>query len=497
MIKKPKNNARLTVPLILSIAGTIVFNFSPIVFGSGMTMNFIFLGYAGIMFILSFADRRALGYATVLTACNPGNYEANLSYSFLLAMLTLIKEAPIAGPVIRELRKNSWWVHLLYAFLLIGLSIPMWPLDLRLWVAEIKQALSRLGYLVAFPVAIALTIRTQRDGIRAVSLLSLLSIAFIFIFYFWGQPGKLLSSTNIQVGIYDQGQHIFYSIGNVSMNLLRTQVCILIATIGAVLCALGVAGGFCRVAFFYTVSCACIYMISLLASTASFLAMIFGIVVVILGYFRNRLSLGSIVLGLFASSLLGSAFYWIIFHSQSMLSKRLALKMHAGQIDRMVLWKEAIKHTMINPLGEGWLSKTVVGHSDFLLNLLAYGWLTGLFYIAATCSLFFWMWRALQRHRDVLDLQSRVLLLAGLAALSVYCVNAVFDMLSANIEYFQIVWALILTPVVVTAVTEATERAPAGKTEPTSIETAGPLMAAISNGFPYGMHLFERGGSDC
>src|SRR5664279_4727340 len=123
--------SKITTPLFLAIAGTIGFDLLPIVFGYGMAMNICFMPYAGLMFFLSYSDRRVLGYATVLSACNPANYLANLSFSFLLAILAIIKEFPAVGQVIQQLGKRRWWWLFLAAFLLIVLSIPFWPSGLR------------------------------------------------------------------------------------------------------------------------------------------------------------------------------------------------------------------------------------------------------------------------------------------------------------------------------------------------------------------------------
>ncbi len=44
--------SKITIPLLLGILGTIVFNLSPIIFGYGLAMDTFFLAYAGLMFAL-------------------------------------------------------------------------------------------------------------------------------------------------------------------------------------------------------------------------------------------------------------------------------------------------------------------------------------------------------------------------------------------------------------------------------------------------------------
>jgi O-antigen ligase len=397
-------------------------------------------------------DQRVLGYATVISACNPAIYQANLSFSFLLAVLTLLKEAPSAGRVFQELGKRSWWLLLLVAFLLIGLSVPFWPMDLRSMMTELKQAFCRLGYLVALPLAVALTLRTPRDGVRAVSLLCLMSAAFLAVFYFLGQPG----STSFSV---EGGDEIGFGqfIGNISLIFTRTQVSIPLAALTA--SALALAIGFeinLQALPFYLVSVICVILIMLLASTGSAFAMVCGLAVVVLGYFRNRLSPSRILLAIIFFLLIGTALYWAVFQTENALSARIEQKTNAKEIDRMVFWKEGIAEISKTPFGEGWSYRT--GHSDWLLFLLSYGWLTGLAYFAAASSLFLSMWRALGRRRDAADHQSRKLLLVGLATLTVYSVNSILDMLSSNSGYYETVWALILTPATVVAVADTAKR---------------------------------------
>lgn len=443
--------SKITVPLIMGIAGTIGFNLSPIVFGDGMAMNVCFILYAGVVFALSYADPRVLGYATVLSACNPANAQANLSFSFLLAVLTIVKGAPAMGRVMWVLGKHRWWWLFLGAFLLTGLSVPFWPADLRAMITEVKQALGRLGYLAVLPLAVGLTIRTPRDGVRAVSLLCLMSVAVLVAFYFLGQAG----SEVISAVAGGESIGVRQSIGAVSLNFVRTQVCIVLAALATVALALGVGVGVNRRALpFLLASGLSVLMIMRLASIGSALSMVCGMAVLAFCYVGVRRSSGRVLLGVLLLAVVGSALYWVVIRSENALAYRVAekaLQFETGGIDRRVFWEEGIAAIGKAPLGEGWSTRT--GHSDWLLFLLAYGWPTGLLYVAAAGSLFMSLWRALRRSMAAADRQLNVLLPVGLAALSVYSANAILDMLSANIGYYETVWALILTPAAVMAVT--------------------------------------------
>jgi hypothetical protein len=416
-----------------------------------MALNVCFILYAGIMFVLSYSDPRVLGYATVLSACNPANAQANLSFSFLLAVLTIFKGAPAMGRVTVVLGKRRWWWLFLAAFLLIGLSVPFWPADPRAMITEVKEALGRLGYLAVFPLAVGLTIRTPRDGVRAVSLLCLVSIAFLAAFYYWGQAGREVISAVPGGGSIGVQQYI----GSISLDFVRTQVCIVLAALATVALALGVGVGVNRRALpFFLGSGICAFMMIQLASVGSALAMVCGMAVLALWYVGVRRSPGGILLGVLLLAAVGSALYWVVIRSENALAYRVvekALQFETGGIDRQVFWQEGIAEIAKTPFGQGWSTET--GHSDWLVFLLSYGWLTGLLYLAAAGTLFVSMWRAMRRFRGAVDRQLIILLPAGLAALSVYSANSIPDMLSANIGYYETVWALILTPAAVMAVT--------------------------------------------
>jgi hypothetical protein len=452
----PTTSSKITSSLFLGIVVTIGFNLLPIALGFEITMYGCFVLYAGLMVALSFSDRRVLGYATVLSACNPVNNIGYLSFSFLLAVLTILKDAPSLGRVIRELSKRHWWWLFLWSFLLVGLSVPFWPSDLRDMVSVVKHVLSRLGYLALLPLAIGLTIRTPRDGVRAVSLLCLMSVAFLVAFYSRGEAGA--SSVTAAKGSEAIGLQLY--IGNIALSFLRTQVCVLLATLATVGLALGLGIGVrLNATPFYLASAACVFIIMQLASVGSLFSMSCGIVVVGLGYFGVRLSLGRILLGIVLFSIVGAALYLAIFKTENSLSKRIeekAKQIDKTGIDRFEYWEEGIGEICKSPFGEGWTTRT--GHSDWLLFLLSFGWASGLLYVAAAGWLFLSILRSLLFNRTS-DRETNILLLVGLAALSVYCINSILDMLSASIGYYGIVWTLILTSATVVAVNDAKTQA--------------------------------------
>jgi hypothetical protein len=446
--------SKLTTPVLLGIVATIGFNLLPIIFGIGMAMNVCFVAYAALMLLLSYGDRRVLGYAAVLTACNLANGETLLSFSFLMAVLAIVKEFLGLGQAIRKLKAHRWWYLYLVAFLLIGLSAIVWITDLRMAATEGKRALSYLGYLVVLPLAVGLTIRTLQDGIRVVSLLSLMSVALLGWFYFLGKSGIEI---NPSLNVTDETLVVYRQIGQAFLNFNRTQVCIVLAAlaVGSLPLTVDISLNF-RAAPFYFASGVCFFMIVQLASIASAFAMVCGMAVVFWGSITTSRSLRRILFALLIFSLVGGVIYLAAFQIETALSTRVYEKAATGGIDRREFWEAGIKYILDAPFGGGWIltMQENSGHSDFLIFLSSYGWLTGLLYIAATGRLFLSLLRVLIRQRDTIP-QSRILLLVGMASITVYTVNSILDMLSANIGYFQTVWALILTSATTVAVTGA------------------------------------------
>jgi O-antigen ligase len=195
-------------------------------------------------------------------------------------------------------------------------------------------------------------------------------------------------------------------------------------------------------------------MIVQLASVGSAFSLICGIGIVALGYFGLRKSYKRTLVGALILIVSAAALFWAMFGSENILSKRIQTKLSTHEIDRLIYWEEGIREIGKTPFGEGWSYRT--GHSDWLLYFLSYGWATGLMYFTASILLFITLWRKLIKNRASRNSLEGILPLVGLTTLSVYAVNSVLDMLSANIGYFQTVWALILTASTVEAVSANT-----------------------------------------
>ncbi len=446
---------RLTFAVVAAIGASIGFNLSPIWVGNGLWLNVLFLVYAGFLVFLHFMDTRVLGYAMVLTACNPANYVANLSFSLALAIIILLVRIEALGWAARQLARRGWWVLFLLAFVFIALSIPRWIPNTRIWITEVKQAVSRIGYIVMFSLAVVMTIPSKKDALRSVSILAVMAVSILVLFYVWGVPG-----IPIGTGSGDWMTHatreVFMQIGQGYMNFNRTSVCIVLAALAVVNLALGIGRG--RTSFaliFHGAAIASVALLMRLASTGSAFAMVCGMAVIAFGYLALRPTAGRVISTVLLFSVVGGALFWAVFRTENRLAERIALKVGEGRIDRWPLWVEGITYTLQTPIGTGWTDRTTAAHSDWLLYFVNYGWLSGLGYFLGSAWLFWQLARQVlgeARSRP----ETRTLVLVALASLTVYGVNSILDMLSANLTYYNIVWACILTPSAALAVEEDT-----------------------------------------
>jgi hypothetical protein len=336
--------------------------------------------------------------------------------------------------------------------LAVVFSIPAWLSDARDFVSEMKHLASRLGYLLLLSLAVGSTLRTPRDGVRAIFLLCATATSIFVVFYFFGQVGfNLAAGANLG--------DVFLTVGKIPITYLRTQVCFIVAIIAVVALALGIYSKLRLRAFpAYLIVCACVFLIMTFASTGSALALICGFAVVVLGYFGNRLSLGTLLWGTILFSFVGVGFYFAVFETDNLLSERIEVKSKQYErigIDRMQFWMEGIETSLNNPFGIGWIgwmnSKT--GHSDWQIYSIAYGWATGGCYLLMNIALFCTLLRSLLRN-TIKDPFAAPLLVASLGGLTVYMVNSILDMLSANIFFYETSWALILTAATVITVAE-------------------------------------------
>ena len=222
--------SKITIPLYLSIIVTFLYNLAPILLGYGSSMDLMFLLYSGTMYLLSNKDKRVLGYATVLSASNLANTDAHISYSLLLGILTITKEQASFHRIVRNLWRYFWWRMFLMSFVLVILSVPFWDLSINVFITEVKQALSRLGYIVVLSLAVGLTIYNPKDGVRLVGLLCIVAFINFVLFYFLGSS----SYQTITATPMGTPMGVWQRIGKIDMNFVRTQVCIPIAVIAAI-----------------------------------------------------------------------------------------------------------------------------------------------------------------------------------------------------------------------------------------------------------------------
>ena len=436
---------KLSLPLILGILATVAFNLAPIWLGYGMRMNACFVPYALLICILSLGERRVLGYATLLTACNPANAYAYVSFSLLMAVVTLFAAWDGAWTAARELRKHPWWCLSVAALLGVVITIPFWQPNLRLMVWEAKVVCSRLGYLVLVPLAIRATVRSSQDGVRALSFGCLMAVTVLAMFYLGGTQGV---PEGLDAGMDSSGLQVMYTIGQAMVSAIRTQFCIVVAALAVASLSLAVTQGMAALAIpLYAASGLCVFMIMRAASTGSAFAMVCGMGVLAVAYLSVRPSLGRVLFGFVVFAAAGYALMWAVFSTDNLLAERIVLKVRTARIDRWQAWVESIDRILVRPIGSGWTT-TYEGrencHNDFFIYFLSYGWITGACYAGAVATLFVSLVRQLT-SQTARDAARRTLLLTGLSALTVYVANSMLDMLSANTLGFDILWAVVFT----------------------------------------------------
>lgn len=433
--------SKMTIPLFLAICAAVAFDLAPIFVGDGMMLHLIFGGLVVVLVVLSAGDRRAWAYGTVLTVCNPVNSIATAPYSVLLLAVALVLGSRSQNSGWGHIMRQLWWRLLALTLVAAAITLPTWGATEGGVMTSTKMTLCHLGYIVMLPLLLASTMERVQDGVRLIMVLLFTAIGIQALFYFAGERG---TPDSVTVAIWHQD--FFLRVGKAFMNYNRTQVCIILAALVAGSFGLGL--GLLRLIQFpiYAAAAIGVFMVMQLASTGSAAAMAMGLTAGALGYLAARRSAKHWVLAIGLSLIAATALTWAVFSTDNLLAKRIEMKMQAQQIDRIGHWTRSIDKIMSSPVGRGWtleVEPRVYCHNDFFVYFLSYGWPAGILYFTASMVLL----ATFARHMLQTDLSQRyrsTLLLAGGATLVVYIANSITDMLSANVAYYETVWAVIL-----------------------------------------------------
>lgn len=433
--------SKMTVPLFLAICAAVAFVLAPIFVGEGMSLHLLFGGLVLALLALSAGDRRAWAYGTVVAVCNPVNSIATAPYSVLLLAVALVFASRSQSSGWVHIMRQWWWRLLALALGAAIITLPNWGSTEGGLMTSTKMTLCHLGYIVMLPLLLASTMERAHDGVRLIMVLLFAAIGIQALFYFAGEQG---TPDSVTVAIWHQD--FFMRVGRAFMNYNRTQVCIILAALVAGSFGLGL--GLLRLIQFplYAAAAIGVFMVMQLASTGSAAAMAMGLAAGALGYLAARRSAKHWVLALGLSLIAGTVLTWAVFSTENLLAKRIEMKMQAQQIDRIGHWTRSFDRIISSPIGRGWtleVESRVYCHNDFFVYFLSYGWPAGILYFAGSMVLL----ATFARHMLQTDLSQRyrsTLLLAGGATLVVYIANSMTDMLSANVAYYETVWAVIL-----------------------------------------------------
>jgi hypothetical protein len=444
--------------LLFGIGATCAFDFIPIFLGFGWATDifFAFL-YLPLIILLARADKRVLGYSTVLAACGTTGAVAHVSYSLMLALVTAVVRSGDLRRLLSVFGRHTWWRLLLTMSVVVMLTVlgSGFNHSAPELVGQLKAGLSLWGYLVLLPLAVGLTIDDAGDGVRLVAMLSVVSVSALTSFYVFGDVGFGVSRSTLLVApefsIGSAAGEVTRHIGQIHLNFNRTQVGTVLASLGATLWVLVLIVRSHRMPFLLGFV-ACVYLFSQTASIGSSAACIAGIVVASAAYMRTGRP-GKKSTRLFAvAAVLTLSAVLVFSQTENIFMNRTAAKVvefdEVG-IDRSDVWMDGLRAIAQAPFGEGFSWRT--GHSDWVVFTLGYGWLAGMFLILGVARLLGFLWREVSSV-GTNGLQDAQLLLLGLAPLVSYALNAVLDMPSANFGYFQTIWCLILTPTAVAAV---------------------------------------------
>ena len=468
LMQAQPTQSRLTFPVLAAIVLTIAFDLLVIAVGGGMVLNAIFAGYACIIILLGTLDRRAFGYATILSVCSPANSLANLSYPVLMSLITIVASQQSISGTVSRLARTGWWPMWAGVAVVASLMAPMWVGSLREILTEIKMMLSHTGMLALVSVAVFMTFHDVKDSLRACVLVCLLTAAIVAVFYFVGRAGVPDAAA---FGMRSRSREIYMSLGAAYINFNRTQVCILFA--GVAVASLALAAGLLRrlpvALMLLGASGISVYLVMQLASTGSAFAMVMGMAVVALGYLMLKPSALRWLMGISLFAVVGWTLLWAVFQTENKLAHRIQEKVTYGHIDRWEAWVFSVNVIADRPAGTGWTTEYAVAqhaHNDFFVYFLSWGWTAGILYTGGVVWLALSLVRAIFRYSSAsANRDIHALLLAGTGVLAVYCVNSMLDMLSANLWFYQTVWMLVLVPAV------ALLQAPSGEDQASSQES--------------------------
>lgn len=434
-------------------------------------------GLVSACLVIGHHDRRIFGYVTVLMMANPFIPIGFIPFGPALGILFLIFHNDARRIGLVDIHKMRIGAPLMLLLAGVLLSIPFWDLTLRNCLHQVRYVVSFIGLFGVIPLTCLGFLRKRADYEFVVLMLLMQMICIMAIVFFFGNPVYTATAVEVDAsGRLDIAAG--YDLGALSFGYVRTQVSILLAVL--------MTGGIAAVlygptwpvrALFGGLVAVSGYILIAKCSVASMASLALGVGVLVADALMHSPKHAFKVLAV--CGVIG-AIVWYGAQSDyyQFVALRIQYKADTGN-DRSTEWMTAIDQCLSYPFGKGFTTTTDTGnvtHNDYLTYAISYG----IIGFAGFCGLvgrglLHWVFAASRGKRVAAG--SSLIRSVGLGTLVVYGANAMFDVLTAQIVYFQIVWALILVAlcgdIVSDTLSRPTDRSPWSGWRRTSLPDQG------------------------
>lgn len=436
-------NCKDTVDKQVYIAFCIgmMFNLASIFIGNPYIISLLAIPIAAVMTFRWLNNPLPWIVLVSVFAANPVNLDAPISLNLYFAIFLLVLKMQYLD------RLPSWiYLSLLTALISIIGSIINWSAtsDLSTQIAAIINYI--LGPFFLIPL-IYFRLQSVHDSDSLIKgiVLSLIipSISYMLLAHFFGDP-----TIDKNSAFEDFINVNTYHLGNVDINLIRTQAGIPLAvficsSFSIILCA--VSNRIRQIAAIFLILT--IFLLLVTGSVGSSLAALCGIML-LLYIARRYMSLKRYVMILPIA---------IVFALVGWSQLPQEIKDYAGSryeerfsgtgvdtSDRSERWLLSLEYLLKNPEGRGWdLYVAPIGvypHNEYLSYGIAFGIICSFIYLVVPAKILFFLLNIKIHSNNPAQL---AILLAGIGAITVFLINSFTDHLSANRWYFNVVWSII------------------------------------------------------
>lgn len=242
-----------------------------------------------------------------------------------------------------------------------------------------------------------------------------------------------------------------FRLGKVDVQMLRTQVGIILAALICASFAITIAQVRKETRL---VAAGClitsIYFLLITGSVGSSLSAMAGIGVMLLMSLRHYSFKRYMVLLLVGVGLTVATTAVLPQSVQGYVTTRYQLRVgkhSSSTADRSWRWKKSYDYLMENPSGVGWSIYVepirIYPHNDYLTYGIAFGVICGLIYLFYPIGLIWSFFSITVFRRGSMDPSALALALTGAGVTTAMLINSMSDHMTANRWYFNVVWCLI------------------------------------------------------